>query len=40
MTQARQIDEWGEEKCIQHLVGKREGNKQLGRPKRKWKYRF
>jgi hypothetical protein len=37
MIQARQLDEWGEEKYIQYLVGKRGGDKQLGRPKRKWK---
>jgi len=37
MIQARQVDKWGGEIFMQYFVGKREGNKLLGRPKRKWK---
>jgi hypothetical protein len=36
MIQARQVDKLGEEKYIQHFVGKGEGKNQLGRSKRKW----
>jgi len=27
---------WGEERCIQGLVGKAEGKRLLGRPRRRW----
>ena len=37
MIRGRYVNKWGEEKCIQHFVGNREGNKQLGRTKPKWK---
>jgi hypothetical protein len=27
---------WRDQKCIQNFVGKREGNRPLGRPRHRW----